>query len=289
MGKTLSLLLLIFGLIFTQSVYAKPTPPSRPTPPPVPVNNQVAPEPPEESGDYEVPGRPGLRVRVFAHPPRPTPPPKPGTTPAPTPTPTPAPSENSSLICGLNDPDSATSVGSAGWHLPGGNWTYQLNLSSVPSSVGGSNLATIASNSFSQYSSVLGTAITPIRGVDTTVSRSRLDGRNAIAWGRLSGGTLAVANIWYYPSTGLVAESDITMNTRYRWSWSNSNSCADDKTYDAQNIMTHEVGHWFGLNDEYNASLFQNNTMYGYGLQGEVKKNTLTAGDISGLNSIYNP
>jgi len=41
-----------------------------------------------------------------------------------------------------------------------------------------------------------------------------------------------------------------------------------------------------GLDDELSDS-FVNNTMYGYGAKQEVKKNTLTTGDTTAVNSIY--
>ena len=70
--------------------------------------------------------------------------------------------------------------------------------------------------------------------------------------------------------------------------WSQmATDCAYIESYDAQNILTHEIGHWFGLDDEYDATNYQNATMYGYGSKTEVKKNTLTDGDINGLRAIY--
>ena len=57
--------------------------------------------------------------------------------------------------------------------------------------------------------------------------------------------------------------------------------------YDAQEILTHELGHWMGLGDMYDAANYQNATMYGYGSKAEVKKDTLSTGDISGIGVIY--
>ena len=77
------------------------------------------------------------------------------------------------------------------------------------------------------------------------------------------------------------------MNSRYKWSLSNQDACADNKTYDAKNIMTHELGHWMGLDDMYNVGTHGDATMYGYGSLGEIKKNTLTTGDQIGVSNIY--
>lgn len=284
MHKRLAVFVLVSAfLILTTPVFSavRPTPPPAPTAPPSPE----APAPPDISGVYEVPERPGMKVRVFAHPAKPTPPPKPGTSPSPSPTVV----VSGSQVCSLTDPDSNSVVGKAGWKIPSGNITYLLNTSSVPGSVGPGNLAGIVKSGLDQYKSASFNKINFIQGSNTSTNRARLDGKNIITWGRAGSGTLGVTYVWYYPATGLTAEIDTVMNNRYKWTWSNSNVCADNTTYDAQNIMTHELGHWLGLNDEYNAGLFGDNTMYGYGAVKEVKKNTLTTGDISGIGAIYTP
>ena len=223
---------------------------------------------PEQNGTYDDPGHPGVKVRVFVH----------------------APKEQlvaaPSFVCELSDPDSSATVGSAGWHLPA-NVTYQLNPSSVPTSVGSGNLSTIVGNGFSDWSSASGNKISFSRGADTTVDRSANDGKNIVAWGRTSGQALGVTYVRYNTSTGAVVDVDTIMNKKFAWSWANSDICANPTTYDAENILTHELGHWVGLDDVYTSD-FVNNTMYGYGAKGEVKKNTLTTGDKAGAYHIYN-
>lgn len=265
--------LTILSLLFVFPAFALERP-LTPTPPPKPMAPEV-PAPPERTGLYDVPERPGMKVFVFAHPPKPTSPPSDVVL--------------SSLVCNLPDPDSASTVAPAGWKIPSGNWTYLLNLGSVPSTVGQNNLDTIVKAGFNQYSQASGNKVSFVRGANTSLNRARLDSKNIITWGRTSSGTLGVTYIWYYPQSGLAVEIDTIMNNKYKWSWSNSNVCADNTTYDAQNIMTHELGHWLGLNDEYDAGTFGNNTMFGYGAVQEVKKNTLTSGDISGIGAIYLP
>lgn len=278
-----SIFLLVY-LLFPAFVFAaaKPSAPDTPATPEVPA-------PPEVSGIFDVPERPGMKVRVFAHPARPDKPTAPGRNPSPSPSASVKPVTSELLACGLQDPDSASVISKAGWKIPDGNITYLLNTSSVPLTVGKNNLQAIVKAGFDQYSQAMGGKVNFVKGSDTTLSRARLDGKNIITWGRASNGTLGVTYVWYYPSTGLTAEIDTVMNNRYNWSWSNSNVCADNKTYDAQNIMTHELGHWLGLADEYDQISFGNNTMFGYGSLGEVKKNTLTTGDISALSGIYAP
>lgn len=276
----ISFSLLVF-LLSPISIFAieKPSAPAAPE----------VPAPPDVSGIFDVPERPGMKVRVFAHPARPDRPAAPGKKSSPSPSASVKPVTSELLACGLQDPDSASVVSEAGWKIPDGNITYLLNTASVPASVGKTNLPVIVKAGFDQYSQAISGKVNFVKGSDTTLSRARLDGKNIITWGRASNGTLGVTYVWYYPSTGLTAEIDTVMNNRYNWSWSNSNVCADNKTYDAQDIMTHELGHWLGLADEYDQIGFGNNTMFGYGSLGEVKKNTLTTGDISGLSGIYAP
>jgi hypothetical protein len=173
-------------------------------------------------------------------------------------------------------------------------WTYRLNPSSVPSSVGSSYLPTIASNAYGVWLKAISNKVTISRGSNTTVNKARFDGQNIIAWGRAPSSALAVSYIWYYPSTGLAAEVDTIMNQNFAWAWSNPSSwqtnpgttCAYQNVYDAQDILTHELGHTMGLDDVYTDS-FANNTMYGYGSKTETKKDTLTTGDKAGVSVLY--
>jgi len=73
-----------------------------------------------------------------------------------------------------------------------------------------------------------------------------------------------------------------------KWAWAPYiGDCSGTAgAYDIQNIMTHENGHWLGLNDLYSAT-DKDLTMYGYGMTGELKKDTLGLGDILGINTIY--
>jgi hypothetical protein len=228
---------------------------------------------PEQEGTYDVPGHPELKVRIFVYKPKVKP----------------APGASPVLVCNLTDPNSTAVVDPTGWKLPTGQWTYRLNTSSVPSSVGSGNLSTIAQLAFGTWSNTINGKVNFVAGPSITTTRAKYDGQNIVTWGKASGSALAVTYIWYYPSTGLVAEVDTIMNTKFPWSWTNqavSPNCADANSYDAQDILTHELGHWMGLDDEYTGA-YVNNTMYGYGSKQEVKKDTLTTGDINSVTGIY--
>lgn len=261
---------------------------------------QAKPTIPERNGVYNDPDHPGVKVRVFVHPaknnnpgnghghktptptptdtPFPTPTPTSSSSPAPTSTPTPAP-----LCQPTDDPSSSALDGLTGWSLDP-DWTYNLNVDSAPSSVGSTNLPQIASLAFAQWNAPTG--VTFHRGANTSVSRQAYDGVNTIAWGHTSGSALAVTYTRYYTSTGQVVDVDTIFNSNFPWVWSNQPNCAIPNAYDAQDILTHETGHWMGLDDEYDSN-HQNNTMYGYGATGEVKKDTLTAGDYNAAYNLY--
>ncbi len=219
------------------------------------------------SGIYDVAGRDNLKVKVFVHKGNA----KPG-------------GGGNSLVCNLADTDSLTITPAIGWKL-GQNINYFINPGSAPAGLSGS-LGTIANNAFSQWTGAVGGKVVFHNIGNTSVNRAQFDSKNIIAWGRTSGSALAVTYTWYDQSTGAVAETDTIFNDRFAWNWSNQANCAYSGFYDVQDILTHETGHWMGLDDTYDAS-FSNNTMYGYGSPTEVKKDTLSTGDILGVQTIY--
>lgn len=233
---------------------------------------------PEVDGIYDVPGHPKLKLKVIVHKVKTDNSAKPSSSPKPSPTPSP--------VCTISDPDSSSQVKAGGWHMPSG-MTYSLSTSSAPNSVR-SSLANIAQISFTEWSKNTGGLVSFNKGADTTIVSSAFDGQNIIAWNRIGNSALAITYTWYFTDTGLVAENDTIMNKKYSWSWTpyKADVCVNSSSYDTQDILTHELGHWMGLGDEY-ADSYINNTMYGYGSTGEIMKDTLTSGDISGLQTIY--
>ncbi len=236
------------------------------------------PEVSEESGIYDVPGRADMKVRVIVHKAKPD------------------PSPVLALACDLADLESSAVVSAEAWRLPA-VWSYKLNTASVPSLVGGSNLPEIVSESFDAWKSAVPGHFTIDNAGTTSKTRQALDFESIIAWGRTSGTALATTYIWYYTANYKVADVDTIMNKKFAWSWSDPDTwgasgadagttCAYEKSYDAQNVMIHELGHWFGLDDEY-VSAYANNTMYGSASTKETKKDTLTTGDKLGVQAIY--
>lgn len=135
-----------------------------------------APEFPDASGTYDVPGHPQMKVRIFVHKTKPA---KPGSSPA------------SVLACGLNDPSSDAIVSAAGWMIPAGIWKYRVNPN-VPSTIS-AGLAAIVNNSFDAWVDIpdLKNAGVALQNDGTTgTNRAIKDGQNIIAWGKTSGSAL---------------------------------------------------------------------------------------------------
>ncbi len=219
---------------------------------------------PEVSGDYQDPENKNQRVRVFVHKVK--------------------DSVVQSLACLDNGSDAV--VGQTGWKLPS-SVTYNLNVSTVPSGVSTANWPLIAERSFAVWNQASDGVVNFVRGSDTRTSKQAGDGKNILSWGRTSANALAVTYTRYNTVTKQVVDVDTIMNQKFAWTWAN-NACGMANTYDAQNILTHELGHWMGLDDHYTADYVEN-TMYGYGAKGETKKNTLTNGDVLGAKNLYTP
>ncbi|MGB9594072.1 MAG: hypothetical protein ACPL7R_08035 [Anaerolineae bacterium] len=219
-------------------------------------------EPPADSKDT-------IKLKVYVHYPKPgKPQPQPG-------------------VC---DPtqNETSNYGLAGWKRSG-TVVYRVNYSSIPSTVTQPQPA--INNSFEVWEQYTGGKVDFVEGAPTTLTRYKRDGVNLVAWGQVSAsGAIAVTYTWYNSSTGEAVEQDVIMNVKLPWKQTYASNpdatCGDLYAYDVQNILTHEVGHWVGLDDLYN-SADQDLTMYGYGDKGELKKVTLGLGDIAGMNALY--
>jgi hypothetical protein len=113
----------------------------------------------------------------------------------------------------------------------------------------------------------------------TALAAGSGDGTNVVSWGSYQAGVIAVTFIWSQGSQ--IVETDLMLNTNYGWSLS-----GESNKMDAQNILTHEFGHWAGLNDLYKKPDSWL-TMYGYSNYGVTFQRTLGLGDILGLQAVY--
>ena len=78
-----------------------------------------------------------------------------------------------------------------------------------------------------------------------------------------------------------LVECDTQVNLYYRWFIG-----SDPRGFDAQNVLTHEFGHWISLGDLYRPK-WSELTMYGYISYGETKKRTLEKSDKDGILAVY--
>jgi hypothetical protein len=159
------------------------------------------------------------------------------------------------------------------WYTTAGYWinptnTYDISESDVV------NTIQISANTWDVETSY---EVFSYNGTTTNLA-GKYDGYNVVSWGTYSqANVIAVTFIWYTRGTRIL-ETDTLMNVHFAWSLSGK--------MDVQNIMTHEFGHWCGLNDLYNDKDYWL-TMYGYANYGETSKRDLGLGDILGLQAVY--
>jgi hypothetical protein len=112
-----------------------------------------------------------------------------------------------------------------------------------------------------------------------------LDGKNGVVFGDLEAGTIGVTTVWGVfggpPPGRELVEWDQIYNTDFTW-----NTDGNGSDMDFESIATHELGHSFGLGDLYTSECSEE-TMYGYGSEGEIQARDLNAGDIAGISKLY--
>lgn len=86
----------------------------------------------------------------------------------------------------------------------------------------------------------------------------------------------------YGSSTGCIKEADIVLNAKvFAWAvFSNKHNTVSD--YDVENVMAHEVGHFFGLAHSDTGEA----TMWPTTPKGETSKRSLSQDDINGIASL---
>jgi len=191
-----------------------------------------------------------------------------------------------SLGCTATVDDQVADYGLTGWHMPTAGMIYKINSSSKPKNITNTQLNQAINASFNAWTAADAKQIFTYGG-ETRDTAARYNGTNALFWKRIPGSAIAITYTWYYTATGDVAESDTAFNARYAWAVNSpSGDCAGTVgKYDLQNIATHEFGHWVGLDDLY-ADADKDLTMFGYGTTGELKKDSLGLGDITGTLTV---
>jgi hypothetical protein len=126
-----------------------------------------------------------------------------------------------------------------------------------------------------------------VSGVVDGIDLISPDGKNEVLFGDAPPGAIAMTVVWGVfrgpPfARGLVEWDQVYDEVDFNWSFT-----GDSGTMDFESIVTHELGHTFGLDDQYQDSCIHV-TMYGYASEGETNKRVLENEDIAGILELYN-
>lgn len=160
------------------------------------------------------------------------------------------------------------------WPSSSPNITMTVDTSSSQD-LSSSVVETIIRASLSQFSGQTNLSLSGTYG-----SFPDVNGVNNISFSNqpyFSSGVIAVTNIAYSATSGIITEADILINENFTFS-SSTNPASG--SYYLGDVVTHELGHFVGLSH----SEVQNSTMVYTLFRGQ---HTLAADDISGINTIY--
>jgi hypothetical protein len=107
------------------------------------------------------------------------------------------------------------------------------------------------------------------------------DGNNSVGWVKIVPRSVLAAT-WIWTENGVVSDVDVFFNQFHKWA--NLSVCDEVGRFDVGNVGTHEVGHVIGLAHLEDANAMA--TMFPSAPKGEVKKRTLTTGDIAGATAV---
>ncbi len=188
--------------------------------------------------------------------------------------------------CEGNDSDTTFRLISGG--LKWANLPIDYKINTHPGQFSNSE-KTVIKNSAETWDEVLGNDIdlfvdNPSNTDKTQSNAGDNDGENIIVKGDLSSNIIGVTSFWYNPSTKEVVDADMVLNYNdFVWS---TEPAGEAGKMDVQNIVTHEFGHFFVLDDLSSPKTFDL-TMYGFSSEGEIKSRTLGLGDELGVAKLY--
>jgi hypothetical protein len=100
-------------------------------------------------------------------------------------------------------------------------------------------------------------------------------------------GDLAITISYADTDAGERIEADTIFNNAYDWTSIGSGTdqrAACRNRYDLQNVGTHEAGHFFGLDEDYQD---QSTTMYVSSMPCQISKRTLSHSDVPVMSGLY--
>jgi hypothetical protein len=103
----------------------------------------------------------------------------------------------------------------------------------------------------------------------------------------MANGALAITILTFDREAAQILDADIVVNGEHDF------GVVDDmepssarRSYDIQNVLTHELGHFLGLGEDYDD---HDATMYAYSMPGELNKRDLGARDAAVIDHLYQP
>lgn len=157
-----------------------------------------------------------------------------------------------------------------GFKTPG-SLAVNINSSSFPSGVDATGAIVNSFTTWNNANSALGLSVNPSGGAKGPAA----DGNHTVGWVRIVPKNILAAT-WIWTVDNIVTDVDIFFNLFHKWEII---ECGDSE-FDVEAICTHEVGHLIGLghfSDDCKMA-----TMYPSAPKGEIKKRSLTLGDIAG-------
>lgn len=98
-------------------------------------------------------------------------------------------------------------------------------------------------------------------------------------------GALAITVLTFDRAAGKILDADIVINGEHRFGIVDTMQGDEARrVYDLQNVLTHELGHFLGLGEDYD---HQETTMYAYSLPGETSKRDLDERDAAIVVGLY--
>ena len=182
-----------------------------------------------------------------------------------------------------------TSSTGAPLRWPEGEINVELALEDVPAGVAPEDATYAAQQAFWAYTDVIGpispTVSVAIHG-QTKAAVTPSDEIATVVWVKegwdedYDPNALAVTVTTYDTTSGSIQDADIVVNGSF--TWTASDDC--EGAYDLQSVLTHEVGHLFGLGHD---SEDEAATMYPSAGVCETMKRDLADSDLAGLEYLY--
>ena len=102
----------------------------------------------------------------------------------------------------------------------------------------------------------------------------------------MANGALAITVLTFDLEADRILDADIVINGQHAFSTDElPEEMRGAGIYDLQNVLSHEVGHFLGLGEEYEDTTA---TMYAYSVPGETRKRDLELRDVVVIDELYN-